>query len=652
MQFKNPEVFYFLVLLLIPIIVHLFQLQKFRKVAFTNVAFLKKISLETRKSSRLKKWLILSTRLLGLLALLFVFSQPYLSDKNSEVTNHNFIYLDNSLSLNTNGSKGNQLRVTAQDIINSSSDFDIYTLVTNDDNYKNIDKTELVERLKNINFSSKPSNLDQILLLIQSKKINESNYLNKNILISDYQNVINSIKNKFTNVNTSISGVKLNNIEENNVSIDSVSINDSTADEITVSVTVRNQGESKKDLPIALYNKDELISKRSFSIKQDSQQQIDFVIPKATKFYGRIEITFNDIFLFDNTFLFHVSDASKTNILSIGKDSNSLRKIFQNDSFNFERSSLQNTNYNSLSEQQLIILNELESIPNVLQNSLDQFVQNGGHLLIIPNKNLDFATYNSFLKKMGSGRITAVKNSSLKITGINFDHPLYSNVFSKRVNNFQYPYVSKSYETNLKGSQVISFENNKPFLQEIQNPFSKIYWFSSPLNLDVTNFSNSPLIVPTLFNIGQQSLQLSKPYYQLQEENNIEIPVTVGKDDILTISGNNSSSFIPLQQSYSNKVRITTQDDPKTAGFYDVLLKNDTISSLAFNVSNEESNLDFMDISEISSENSNIEFYDSVSDLFTNINQKNEVQWLWKLFLVIAIVSLLLEILILKFFKT
>ena len=71
MQYKYPAIFYFLLVLIIPVIVHLFQLQRFKKIAFTNVQFLKKIRLETRKSSRLKKLLILATRILCFLALLF-----------------------------------------------------------------------------------------------------------------------------------------------------------------------------------------------------------------------------------------------------------------------------------------------------------------------------------------------------------------------------------------------------------------------------------------------------------------------------------------------------------------------------------------------------------------------------------------------------
>ncbi|MFN3968968.1 BatA domain-containing protein, partial [Flavobacterium sp.] len=43
MQFKHPEILYFLFLLVIPILVHLFQLRRFKKEYFTNVQFLKEL---------------------------------------------------------------------------------------------------------------------------------------------------------------------------------------------------------------------------------------------------------------------------------------------------------------------------------------------------------------------------------------------------------------------------------------------------------------------------------------------------------------------------------------------------------------------------------------------------------------------------------
>ena len=84
MQFKHPEILYFLFVLVIPILVHLFQLRRFKKEYFTNVQFLKELSIQTRKSSKIKKWLLLITRLLLLTALIIAFSQPFFKAKDSK----------------------------------------------------------------------------------------------------------------------------------------------------------------------------------------------------------------------------------------------------------------------------------------------------------------------------------------------------------------------------------------------------------------------------------------------------------------------------------------------------------------------------------------------------------------------------------------
>jgi hypothetical protein len=62
--------------------VHLFQLRRFKKEYFTNVRFLKELSIQTRKSSQLKKWLLLLTRLLLLLCLILAFAQPFFQAKD------------------------------------------------------------------------------------------------------------------------------------------------------------------------------------------------------------------------------------------------------------------------------------------------------------------------------------------------------------------------------------------------------------------------------------------------------------------------------------------------------------------------------------------------------------------------------------------
>jgi len=186
------------------------------------------------------------------------------------------------------------------------------------------------------------------------------------------------------------------------------------------------------------------------------------------------------------------------------------------------------------------------------------------------------------------------------------------------------------------------------FISQIKDANSKTYWVSSSLNKNNSNFLNSPLIVPVFYNFGKISFQHSKLYYFLDDKNIIDIETKLEKETVLNLS-NSKSSFIPTQQTFQNKVTITTKEQPNNAGFYHVLRKKDTLQILAYNTPKEESLLNFMDLNSLKEKN--ITVSTSITDVFKDLNEKNEVHWLWKWFLVLAIVSLLLEIFILKFYK-
>lgn len=270
--------------------------------------------------------------------------------------------------------------------------------------------------------------------------------------------------------------------------------------------------------------------------------------------------------------------------------------------------------------------------------------------MVIPHKNIELQSYNSFFKQVNTGRIVNKEKDSLKITTINFNHPLFSDVFNKKIKNFEYPTTTTNFKHTFTGNAILALEDNTPFLHEISNSFSKIYLFSSPLNIQSSNFVNSPLIVPTLYNIAKQSFEFAKPYYILQKENTVEISKKIEKNEVLKIS-NQNKSFVPPQVNFANKVVFSTLNEPKIAGFYNILLNKDTLTTLAYNTSSNESLLTFHNLNTIKKENKNIEVFSSIKEYFKEKNEKNKVQSLWRLFLAIAIVSLLLEILILKFFN-
>ena len=648
MHFKNPEILYLLTLLIIPVLVHLFQLQKFVKTPFTNVSFLHKIIQQTRQSSRIKKWLILATRLLLFSTIVIAFSQPYISNKKASVKQHNYIYLDNSLSTNTKGKRGDLLQVSAQDIIKHASDKDEYSLLTNSSFYPKKTKNELKNILLKIKNTAKKIDISTVLLKFDTEIKDKTKDLDEIILISDFQN---TYKNEFTNVTPIFSAIKLTPIIKNNISIDSIFLSNLNTDSFTLNVLVRNQGEPKKNIPIAIYNHSKLISKRSTSFEKNTYKTIEFKIKNQKEFTGKISSNFSDIYPFDNTLYFTLKNNQKINVLSIGKNADFLTKIYNKKEFNFNQSTPQNTDYNSISKQQLIVLNEIENIPDVLIKKMKDFSQNGGSLAIIPNRKSNIYSYNNLLKALGVGKIGAKRNSPLKITAINFEHPLFENVFSKNITNFQYPSVQSYYPIDSNNaSKIIGFENDSPFISQIKNKKRTVYWVSASLERDNSNFINSPLIVPVFYNFGKLSFKNSQLFYRIGRTNKIDIETKTRENQVVRIL-NSENSLIPLQSKFKNKVRITTNAASLTPGFYQVLEGKDTIQTLAFNYPKEESFINYMDLNKLKKISQKGIVTGSISDVFKKINKKNQVHWLSKWFLTLAIVSLLLEILILKFYK-
>src|SRR6266446_6276355 len=113
MLFTYPEFLFALSALSIPVIIHLFNFRRFKKIYFTNVRFLQEIKQDTRSRSRLKHLLILLARLLAVAFLVFAFAQPSLRAKrgNPLMTGikHVSIYIDNSFSMDAVGKNGSLL---------------------------------------------------------------------------------------------------------------------------------------------------------------------------------------------------------------------------------------------------------------------------------------------------------------------------------------------------------------------------------------------------------------------------------------------------------------------------------------------------------------------------------------------------------------
>ena len=111
MEFVHPERLWFLLLLLIPIIIHLFHFRKRKTLYFSSLRFIQYLEKEQQSTRKLKHLLILISRLLALSALVFAFAQPQFKNATGKQTGKAalLIYLDNSFSMSAIGTEGSLL---------------------------------------------------------------------------------------------------------------------------------------------------------------------------------------------------------------------------------------------------------------------------------------------------------------------------------------------------------------------------------------------------------------------------------------------------------------------------------------------------------------------------------------------------------------
>ena len=282
----------------------------------------------------------------------------------------------------------------------------------------------------------------------------------------------------------------------------------------------------------------------------------------------------------------------------------------------------------------------MESIPNALVTSVKSAVANGGNLAVIPGIQIDVNSYNSLLSDYSSTSYAQLVNYERKITTISFSHPLYRNVFEKKITNFQSPKVNQYFGLKTRAPSILSYQNKDPFLVGSKD----VFVFTAALSSENSNFKNSPLIVPTFYNMGANSLQLPKLYYSQGNNQSVDITAQLPKDHILKMV-KEEYEFIPQQKSFSNKVSLSFYENPIDDGIYGVYDQDTFYKNLSFNYPRSESDLNFIAISNLNATTKN----NSITSLFQQMQNENTINTFWKWFIILALLFMLIEVLIQKY---
>lgn len=637
MQFKYPEILWALLLLLIPIIIHLLRLRRFKKTPFTNVAMLQRVVSESRKSQNLKKWMLLFARLLLLTTLVIAFAQPFSSKVDALRKREMVIYLDNSFSMQAKREGMSLFEKSVQNIIQEIPETSTFSLFTNDRTYFNVTIKQIQNDLLALDRSPKQLDLDQIILKANSLFSNTNDVIKEVLIISDLQQR-ELPSNGFADVPIVHCVQALPDLT-NNVYIDSLYLGEVDGDQIPLHVQVVGL-QNGETLPISLYDDDRLIAKTAVKGGAGNKTTSMLSLESNKSIKGRVVIE-DPVLRYDNHFFFNIDKRNKPKVLAISEEDDAfLERIFSQDGFEFIGFNLNTLDYSLLESQNTIVLNGLKTVPNGLSSVLLDFSKNGGSLVVIPaQESIDLPAYNRFLQQLLPAKFESQISSEQRVSGISFEHPLYQNVFEKEVTNFDYPKVNSYYKMSSKLPTALSYDDFQPFLAVYRNT----YVFSASMNRENSNFIGSPLIVPTFFNIGEKSLKNPALYQTVGTKRTIDVLRTLGQDNILKIS-NAENEFIPLQQTFSNKVQLEFGENPKKEGIYSILDGKDTVQNLSFNYARQESQLSYLN----STDFAEAKIYNSIPKLFDELREDTSISNYWKWFVIFALLFAMLELLIQK----
>ena len=681
MNFLFPTFLIGLAAIAIPIIIHLFNFRKYKKVYFTNVQFLKELKQESDNKSKLKEWLILAMRILAISCLVFAFAQPFIPGKVKTIQGEKAIsiYIDNSFSMESTNKKGTLLensKTLATEIVNTFNASDKFQLLTNDFEGKHqrfISKEEFVEQLNDVKISSATKSISDVIKRQQDFLQNSSAKNKRIFLLSDFQKNTSVISKSDIDTSISISCIPIASSEVNNVYIDSVwfetPVQQYETQQIIHAIVTNKSNKDIENGSLKLYINDAQVSLASFNVSVGNKKDVSISFTVKVKGINKGVLKIEDYpITYDDNFFFSFNAQTTIKALVInGKDTktaSNFKSLMQNDSlFVYKENSDASIDYSVFSKTNIIVLNELNTITSGLTSELQKFVNAGGSVVIFPNKKSDIISYNTAFQTLLLPQIIKLDTTNIKTQSINFEQGLYEGVFDKVDQRMDLPKVFEHFEftkTTNNNSQGLVLLQNGQFLISLNTLGNgKVYVFSIPSDETSSNLLKHALFVPTLIKMAILSLKPSPVYYKTALNEVIALNSTSNFSDkpLHIVKDDKKVDVIPEHRLLNNTTALYTQNQITEAGHYNVEENNVIIKDLAFNFDRKESDMNFMTQEDLQKQIDekdlkNVSVIELNEKSLTNALQEvNDGKKLWKLFLILALMFLAAEILIIRIFK-
>lgn len=687
MIFLNPTVLFGLLAASIPVLIHLLNLRKLKKIEFSTLAFLKELQKTKIRRIKLKQWILLALRILLILLLVSAFARPTiesvtLGGASSAAKTSSVIILDNSFSMSKITDKGsyfNIAKATAKRLIDNLNSGDNISVLAAADGRQDLIGYANPEHIKSLvdnieisdrTFSAEEALLRAVTILNESKDFNKEIYFLSDFQYSSFpQNAMTEleIENpelvKFYTFNFDGRGI-------DNIAITDLSVNNQIFElnkTIEFNAELKNFSERDFDnLVVSLFINGERSAQKSTAITSGQTVNVNFetVLTKSGVLDVIAEIEDDDI-LHDNKRYLNISVPEKFNVLIAYENKSDAHFLTTALNYSADEEQIQTDEIflkNILSKN----LNEFDVLFIIAgkeeysyKDLLEDYLKTGGKIVIIPSSNAEQVYLNDLMQRFDLGTIVSLVELSREekpIKADSFDelHPMFTNLFETEKRDFNPPEFYKYFRTKNSPSsgKIISFEDKSPFLLQKKDNSGALFLFTSSLTLDWNDFPLkglfAPLIIKSVFYLTQQKeieekIIAGMPVsVDLRKKNSPQIKVS-GPDDMVEFITSDTLTCSGFLQ-YNNT---------SNRGFYKFYSGDKLIDFKAVNVDKKESETNFLmddEIEKFISETGfkNVFPLDIESNYIEDIYQSRFGLELWKYFLIAALIVALIEMYVSK----
>ena len=680
-NFLNATVLLASVAALIPLIIHLFSKRKVKIIEFSSLKHLKAMQRRQVRRLKIRQFLLLLLRMLIILAVVLAFARP--TTKGGNIGSHAsvsaVILFDNSASMNRYVTDGNLFDIAkkkTKELLKTFSASDKICFIPLSKSYDQKESSlrftspaVALEKLNRLSCQYGIANLESSLdnavdLLEKAVNVNKEIYL-----ITDRQQNILPDTAILKDVQANIYLVDLPLEKIDNIGITSVDFGGQLimpGHDFNITAHIKNYGiDNRSDLIASLFIDGNRIAQTNFKIPADKETAVKFTRSVSnTGFHsGYIEIS-DDKFIGDNRYYFSFKIPEHFNLLIInGDQTGDIIKLALapseslNQYWSVKIASPTNLSGINFWDYNVIILAGVPQLNDTYIQRLKTFLSRGKALLLTYDGKTDIKYFN----KIWSPNTDVVYDQGIdnnftragyySLLSLDVNHPIFS-VFDftkKKIPEIKFFTLPKFH---LKGNPkvLMRFTGAHPALVETTFGNGKVLTFTGPLAPYYSDITSHAFFVPFISRIAEYlASDLSKYDLHLYCGENITRSLSLQKsiNNILELITPDSSRFdlTPEDEQGALVINVKPTNLP---GIYHIMDKNHEIDRLAININPEECNLKAVDIDRLTTALGapQINTIGNNTQMASIINQYRYGKELWQIFLWIAVILLVLEMLI------